>query len=113
MCADIITQSYFKSFSLPVSITRCGNIYVPGDLNFSRIVPGAIKAGLLGQPLEIRSDGKFVRDYIFMDDVVDGNLKIAENIEKCKGHAFNLSTNNRHSVIEVVEKISNLMGRKI
>ncbi len=113
VCADLISQSYFKTYGLNVSITRCGNIYGPGDLNFSRIVPGTIKAGLLNEVLEIRSNGKFIRDYIFMEDVVLGNLKIAENIEKCRGHAFNLSTNNRMSVIDVVENISKAMGKKI
>jgi len=113
VCSDLIAQSYFKTYDLPVAITRCGNIYGPGDLNFSRIVPGAIKSGLLNKTLEIRSDGKFIRDYIFMDDVVDGNMKIAENIEKTKGEAFNLSTNNRLSVLEVVEKVSKVMNKKI
>ena len=111
VCADLITQSYFKTYNLPVAITRCGNIYGPGDLNFSRIIPGAIKCGLLNETLEIRSDGKFIRDYIFMDDVVEGNMKIAEFIDKTKGEAFNLSTNNRLSVIEVVQKISKIMGK--
>jgi len=113
VCSDLIAQSYFKTYDLPVAITRCGNIYGPGDLNFSRIVPGAIKSGLLNKTLQIRSDGKFIRDYIFMDDVVDGNMKIAENIEKTKGEAFNLSTNNRLSVLEVVEKVSKVMNKKI
>lgn len=113
VCSDLIAQSYFKTYGLPVAITRCGNIYGPGDLNFSRIVPGAIKSGLLNKTLEIRSDGKFIRDYIFMDDVVEGNMKIAENIEKTKGEAFNLSTNNRLSVLEVVDKVSKVIDKKI
>ncbi len=113
VCTDLISQSYYKTFKLPVAITRCGNIYGPGDLNFSRIIPGALKAAILDKKLEIRSNGKFVRDYIFMDDVVDGNLKIAENIEKTQGEAFNLSTKNKLNVLEVVEKISKVMNKKI
>ena len=113
VCTDLISQSYFKTFNLPVSITRCGNIYGPGDLNFSRIVPGALKAVILNEKLEIRSNGKFIRDYIFMDDVVDGYLKIAEQIDKTKGEVFNLSTKNKLSVLEVVEKISKVMNKKI
>jgi CDP-glucose 4,6-dehydratase len=113
VCTDLISQSYFKTYGLPVAITRCGNIFGPGDLNFSRIVPGAIRAALLGEVLEIRSDGKFVRDYIYMDDVVDGNMKIAELIDKTKGEAFNLSTNNRLSVLQAVEKIGKAMGKEI
>ena len=113
VCSDLLAQSYFKTYDLPVAITRCGNIYGPGDLNFSRIVPITIKSGLFNETLEIRSNGKFVRDYIFMDDVVEGNMKIAENIEKTKGEAFNLSTNNRLSVLEVVDRTSKVMNKKI
>ncbi|MFH2020863.1 MAG: GDP-mannose 4,6-dehydratase [archaeon] len=113
VCSDLIAQSYFKTFNLPIAVTRCGNIYGPGDLNFSRIIPAAIKAGLFDETLEIRSDGKFVRDYIFMDDVVSGNIKIAENIDKSRGEALNLSTNNRLSVSEAVDEVSKAMGKKI
>jgi CDP-glucose 4,6-dehydratase len=113
VCADLISQSYFKSFDLPVAITRCGNIYGPGDLNFSRIVPETLKAVILNQTLKIRSNGKFVRDYIFIEDVVDGNMKIAENIDKTKGEAFNLSTKNKLTVIDVVNKIFDVVGKKL
>ena len=115
VCADLLSQSYFKTYSLPVAITRCGNIYGPGDLNFSRIVPGALKAAILNETLEIRSDGKFVRDYIFMEDVIDGNLLIAQALDKGRinGEVFNLSTNNRLSVLDVTDRISKIMDRKI
>jgi CDP-glucose 4,6-dehydratase len=113
VCADLISKSYFKSFNLPIAITRCGNIYGPGDLNFSRVVPGAIKAALLNTVFEIRSDGKFIRDYIYIKDVVLGNIKIAENINKIKGEAINLSTNNRLSVIEVKDAIAKIIDKKI
>lgn len=113
VCADLISQSYFKSFNLPVAITRCGNIYGPGDLNFSRIVPETMQALILNKTLSIRSNGKFVRDYIFIEDVVEGNLKIAENIDKTRGEAFNLSTKNKLSVLDVVNKIFDVVGKKV
>ena len=113
VCTDLISQSYFKSFNLPVAITRCGNIYGPGDLNFSRIIPETLKCIIQNKTLKIRSDGKFIRDYIFIEDVVDGNLKIAENIEKTKGEAFNLSTKNELTVLQVVEKIFQVTGKKV
>ena len=113
VCTDLISQSYFKSFNLPVAITRCGNIYGPGDLNFSRIIPETLKCIIQNKTLKIRSNGKFIRDYIFIEDVVDGNLKIAENIEKTKGEAFNLSTKNKLTVLQVVEKIFQVTGKKV
>jgi CDP-glucose 4,6-dehydratase len=115
VCADLISQSYIKAYNMPIAITRCGNIYGPGDINFSRIVPGALQAALLGKTLEIRSDGNFIRDYIFMQDVVLGNIKIAEQLEsdKVRGEIFNLSTNNRLSVLDTIKKIVKTINRPI
>ncbi len=112
-CTDIIAQSYAASYGLPVTIARFGNIYGPGDLNFNRIIPGAIKAGLLGETLEIRSDGKLVREYLYVKDAVDGYLTLCQNIEKSKGEAFNLSSGLKLSVLEVIDKVSQTMGKKV
>lgn len=112
-CTDIIAQSYAASYGLPVTIARFGNIYGPGDLNFNRIIPGAIKAGLLGETLEIRSDGRMVREYLYVKDAADGYLMLCQNIEKSRGEAFNLSSGLKLSVLGVVDKVSQAMGKKI
>ncbi len=113
-CADLIAFTYFHTYSLPVSTTRCGNIYGPGDFNFSRIVPDAIRCALYGKPIEIRSDGKFTRDYIFVEDIADGYILLAEKLQKLKlsGEAFNFSDENPLTVIEFVKKIYNAAGKK-
>lgn len=107
-CTDLITQSFHKTYGLPAAITRCGNLYGPGDLNWNRIVPGTIQSLHFGKRPIIRSDGKFIRDYIFLEDASDGYLKIAENLHRndVKGHAFNLSTLNKLSVLELVKLIT-------
>jgi len=112
-CTDLISLSYAQTYGMPVTVTRFGNIYGPGDLNFNRIVPGAIKAALTNSVLNIRSDGKMIREYLYVEDVVNGYLMLAENIEKTKGEAFNFSSGERLKVIEVVEKIAKVMGKKI
>lgn len=112
-CADLISLSFAETYDLPVVVTRCGNIYGAGDLNFNRIVPGAIKAALTDSVLEIRSDGKMVREYTYIKDIVNGYLMLAENIEKTKGQAFNLGSGERYTVIEVVDKVSKIIGKKI
>ena len=113
-CADLLTYAYFRTYKVPACITRCGNIYGPGDFNFSRIVPDAIRAALGGKTLEIRSDGKFTRDYIFVDDVVDAYLLLAEKMEKLNlyGEAFNFSNEKPVSVLELVSKIYSAAGKK-
>ncbi|MFA6104994.1 MAG: GDP-mannose 4,6-dehydratase [Patescibacteria group bacterium] len=112
-CADLITRTYAKTYGMPVAVSRFGNIYGPGDLNLNRIVPGIMKAAILGEELVIRSDGKFIRDYVYIKDVVDGYLKLMNNIEKYKGEAFNFSTGYNYSVLEMVEKIGAVMGKKV
>ncbi|MDO8488506.1 MAG: NAD-dependent epimerase/dehydratase family protein, partial [Candidatus Omnitrophota bacterium] len=92
-CADLIAYAYAHTYNLPVAITRCGNIYGPGDFNFSRLIPEAMYCLYKGKTLQVRSDGKFVRDYVYVEDIVDGYLRIAELLKKkgLFGESFNLS----------------------
>ena len=112
-CADLIGQAYYKTYKVPVAISRFGNIYGPGDLNFNRIIPGIMRAAINSEVLEIRSDGSFKRDYIYVQDVVDGYISLAENMDKIKGEAFNFSSGFNFSVLDLVEKISKVIGQKI
>jgi CDP-glucose 4,6-dehydratase len=113
-CGDLICQSYFKSYNVPVAIARCGNIYGGGDLNFSRIIPGTIKAILLGEQPIIRSDGTFVRDYIYVKDTVQAYLTLAKAVYEggVAGEAFNFSPEVPVSVIELVSLILEKMNAK-
>ncbi len=109
-CADLIANTYSHTYGLPVAITRCGNIYGPGDFNFSRLIPDAFKSLILNKVLKIRSDGSYVRDYIYIDDIVDGYIKIAELFKKKKlsGESFNLSDERPMSVIKLLNEINKL-----
>jgi CDP-glucose 4,6-dehydratase len=111
--ADLIARAYYNTYHLPVAVSRFGNIYGPGDLNLNRIVPGIMKSLLLGKTLEIRSDGRFVRDYVYVKDVVDGYMLLAESMDTAKGQAFNFSTGYTFSVLDFVQKISQLAGQPI
>lgn len=111
--ADLICKMYFNTYGVPATVSRFGNIYGPGDLNFNRIIPGAIKAGLFNDDLDIRSDGKFIREYVYVKDVVEGYLVLAEQIEKSKGEAFNFGSDEKMSVIDVVDKVGSVIGGSI
>ena len=112
-CADLIAQSYHATYGLPVCVTRLGNLYGGGDPNMSRVVPGAIKAALDGEPFVVRSDGTFVRDYFYVEDGVDAYLRLAERMDdpKIAGQAFNFSNESRVTVLELVNLILRLMKR--
>lgn len=111
-CADLITQTYFKSYSLPVAIARCGNIYGGGDLNFNRIIPGTIKSFLRGESPVIRSDGTFIRDYLYVKDTVNAYLTLAEAVYNGKyhGEAFNFSPEKAVSVLDLVSILQKQMN---
>lgn len=111
-CADLIARMYAKTYDLPVAVSRFGNIYGSGDLNFNRIVPGIMKAILKNEMLEIRSDGKFIRDYVYVKDVADGYVMLMENMDKAKGEAFNFSTGHNFSVIEMIKKVEKILNKK-
>jgi CDP-glucose 4,6-dehydratase len=109
-CTDLIAQSYAKTYSLPVLIARMGNIYGPGDLNFNRIIPGAIKNILSNEPPLIRSDGTPIREYFFVEDAVDAYLTMAMKAGSVqRGEAFNFSSGEKNRVIDIVRRILSLM----
>lgn len=112
-CADMIAQSYASTFEVPVAITRCGNFYGGGDLNWNRVVPGTIRSVLRGQPPVIRSDGKYVRDYFYIEDGAAAYMLLAErltNDKRLAGMAFNFSNETQITVLDLVNTILQKMG---
>lgn len=108
--ADLITRTYAKSFDLPVAITRCGNFYGGGDLNWNRIIPGTIRSIIRGQRPVIRSDGEYIRDYFYVEDGAAAYMLLAERLaanQELKGQAFNFSNEIQVSVCTIVNKILN------
>lgn len=111
-CSDIIARSYAATFELPVTITRCGNFYGGGDLNWNRIVPGTIRSVLRGQRPVIRSDGQYIRDYFYIEDGAAAYMLLAEKMAESPdliGEAFNFSNEIQLTVLELVEKILEVM----
>ena len=111
-CADLVARAYAVTYGLPVVITRCGNFYGGGDLNWNRIVPGTIRSVLRRERPIIRSDGTFVRDYFYVEDAADGVLALAEAVATrpaVAGQAFNFAADARLSVLEIVDRILRLM----
>ena len=115
-CGDLIVQAYAKSFALPVVVTRCGNFYGGGDLNWNRIVPGTIRSVIRGERPVIRSDGKFIRDYFYVEDGVGAYMLLAESLATkpdLRGHAFNFSNEIQIDVLALVDKILQKMASKL
>lgn len=115
-CADLIAHSYAATWKLPVAITRCGNFYGGGDLNWNRIVPGTIRSVLRGQRPVIRSDGQFVRDYFFVEDGVAAYMLLAERLAADRnliGRAWNFSYEQPLTVLELVRKILTAMQSQL
>ncbi len=113
-CADLIAQSYAITYGSPVAITRCGNFYGGGDLNWNRIIPGTIRSILRGERPVIRSDGQFVRDYFYVEDGAATYMHLAEQLaarpDELRGHGFNFSNETPVTVLEIVAEVSRIMG---
>jgi CDP-glucose 4,6-dehydratase len=115
-CADLLAQSYHLTFGVPVSITRCGNFFGPGDQNWQRLVPGTVRSVLRGERPLIRSDGSMVRDYLYVEDGALAYLQLAEAMAKdpsVAGQAFNFSTELPLSVLDLVDKIQAAAGTSL
>ncbi|MEQ1573514.1 MAG: GDP-mannose 4,6-dehydratase [Vicinamibacterales bacterium] len=112
-CADLIALSYFHTYRMPVAVTRCGNLWGPGDLNYNRLIPGTIRSALLDESPIIRSDGTFRRDYFYVRDAVGAYLTLAEQMtaKALSGEAFNFGNEQPVTVLEVVDTILRVMGK--
>ncbi len=112
-CADLISQSYAETYGLPVAITRCGNFYGGGDLNWNRVVPGTIRSVIREERPLVRSDGKFVRDYFYIEDGAAAYMLLAEQLASnpaLRGQAFNFSNESQISVLDIVDLILQKMN---
>ncbi|MFA6032696.1 MAG: NAD-dependent epimerase/dehydratase family protein, partial [Myxococcota bacterium] len=112
-CADLLCQAYAKTYGTPVCVTRCGNFYGGGDLNWNRIVPGTIRSVVRGEKPVIRSDGKYIRDYFYIEDGAAAYMTLAEKLagnRALSGEAFNFSNEIQINVLDLVRKILDLMG---
>lgn len=115
-CADLIAHTYASTFGLPVAITRCGNFYGGGDLNWNRIVPGTIRSVCAGEAPVIRSNGKFIRDYFYVEDGAAAYLLLAEKLAstpELKGEAFNFSNELQVTVLDLVNRILTAMNSEL
>lgn len=115
-CADLLGQTYAATYGMPVAITRCGNLYGPGDLNWNRIVPGTVRSILRGRRPAIRSNGRYVRDYFFVEDGAAACMLLAERLSAdagLRGHAFNFSNEEQITVIDLVRQILRMMDSKL
>jgi CDP-glucose 4,6-dehydratase len=111
-CADLIAQAYASTYHLPVAVTRCGNLFGGGDLNWNRLVPGTIRSIVRGERPVIRSNGTFTRDYLYIEDAVDAYLLLAEHLSQAPelgGEAFNFSYGQPLTVVEMARRVMHAM----
>ncbi|HEX8964871.1 MAG TPA: NAD-dependent epimerase/dehydratase family protein, partial [Patescibacteria group bacterium] len=111
--ADLIAQTFIKTYNTPVIITRFANVYGPGDLHIDRIIPGICEALVKNKKLKIRSNGLYKRDYIYVEDVVDGYLFLLKKFNTLKGQAYNFSSKENLSVLDLIKKIEKISNKKI
>jgi len=111
--SDLLGQTYFKTYNTPIVISRFSNIFGSKDLNFGRIIPDIFEAVIKDKELLIRSDGKMIREYTYVKDIVDGCVKLSDNIKNIKGEAFNFGSKNIFSALELIKKIEQILNVKV
>ena len=111
-CADLIARSYAATYGLRVAVTRLANVYGPGDLNWSRIVPDTARALSRGERPVIRSDGTPERDYLYVEDAVDAYLAVAASLDRPElgGRAWNAGWGVPVPVRDVVRTLIDVSG---
>jgi CDP-glucose 4,6-dehydratase len=112
-CTDILARSYAHTYKTPVAVSRFANIYGPGDVNLSRIIPGTIISVMRDKAPIVRSDGTPIREFVYVDDVANGYLLLAEKIEEVIGEAFNFGAGESIQVLDLVKLIINLSGKDL
>ena len=110
---DLLARGYFTTYGLPVAVTRFGNIFGPGDDNFNRIIPGLAKALIHNETFPVRSDGTMVREYLYVKDVAQGYIMLANNMEKCAGEAFNFGSSSVLSVKDMIDLTMKVAGKTV
>ncbi len=113
-CTELIALSYYNTYNLPVAVTRAGNVYGGGDFNWDRLVPGIIQSLYQGERPVLRSDGSFLRDYLFIEDMVYGYLILGKNLlsKNLMGEVFNFGTSKPYTVIEVCRMLAKIMNKE-
>ena len=98
-----------------MAVTRFANVYGPGDVNWSRLVPDTARALVRGERPVIRSDGTPERDYLYVDDAVAAYLAIAASLDRpeLRGRAWNAGRGEPVSVLELVRRLIAVSGRSL
>ncbi|HEU5343524.1 MAG TPA: GDP-mannose 4,6-dehydratase [Ktedonobacterales bacterium] len=115
-CADLIAAAYAKSYGMPICVTRCGNFYGGGDLNWNRIIPGTVRSVMRGERPVIRSDGSYIRDYFYVEDGAAAFMLLAEQMANCPelwGEAFNFSNELQITVLDLTQRVLAVMGSSL
>ena len=111
-CADIIAQTYITTYKMPIFIPRFTNIYGPGDMNFTRIIPKTIKNIHENKNLKIWGEG-IVRDYLYIDDAIDAYIKLINfDPKKIRNYIFNFGGHSKVTTLDLVNLIMQLSGKK-
>lgn len=110
-----LTASYASQYGLKTVTVRCGNYFGGYEFNFTRIVPYTIRQCLFGEPIELRSSGKFTRDFLYVEDAALLNIMLIEKYLNRQidefGRAYNFSLETSVTVLDLVHRIAHLMGK--
>jgi len=111
--AELVAKAYSDTYDMPVAISRTGNLYGGGDTNWNRLIPSVVKSILSGYVPKLRSDGRLMRDYMYIDDMISAYKVLAENANtsEIKGKVVNFGTGITYSAIDIVKIICEITDK--
>lgn len=113
VAGDVAVRAYANIYGIKAAVCRFMNTYGPGDTNFSRIVPRAIRNVMTGAPYEFgdRDDGTTRLDYLYIRDMANAYLKLAEHLDTVSGEAFNFGRGHAVSTREITKLVSRVFDK--
>lgn len=108
--AESLTMAYHRAHNVDTRIVRIFNTYGPRmDLEDGRALPNLLKQALLGQPLTVYGDGSQTRSFCYVDDLVNGIVKLLQSSEHLP---VNIGNQDEMTILQFAETINQIVGNR-
>jgi len=111
LLGELYCNFFYNHYGLPIAIARYFNVYGPGEIPgaYRNVIPNFIYWALHQQKLPITGTGEETRDFTFVDDIIDGTLRLGVTPEAI-GDAFNLASETETKVIDIASMVNEITG---
>lgn len=111
LLGELYCNHYHHTYGIPIAVGRYFNVFGPGEVpgRYRNVIPNFFWTAMHNRPLTITGTGDETRDFAYVQDIVEGNLRMGV-IKKARGEAINLASGMETSVRELAERINEISG---